>query len=297
MENDVARYKLNAAAYFYNLAQQLEIECEKEGDSKEFREMELAYLKAVKYYQDAALSLERADLWEKAGDILLTKLVREKEAIRAYEKALELDHGNKPLLKKLGEAYLGMTINSEYAFAKNEALLKASELFLEYLAEFPQDYDALTSLGNALYKRKEYERAKEYYEKALSIKPDDYRVLWNAAQNYVALGNYEMAIRMHEKLCEIKHDSPHPFADLARLYCKLGEYEKAIEHWNMALERCPDCWGYWQELEDCYANLGRYDEAKKCRVKALEIKAKREEEESAWQKSKKLTASRNNNDV
>ena len=140
-----------------------------------------------------------------------------------------------------------------------------------------KDLEAIGTLGNICYEKKEYQKAIEYYEKALEIKPDKHEALNNMGVAYRNMGNHEKAIESYKKALEIKPDKHEALYNMGNTYDDLGNHEKAIESYKKALEIKPDKDEALNNMGVAYGNMADYKKAIECYEKALEIKPDKDE--------------------
>ena len=79
----------------------------------------------------------------------------------------------------------------------------------EYMAQLeknPEDFDALTGLGNAFLMMRAFDRASENLEKALAVRPDAYDVKGALGYAYFNLKRYEDSLRMFKEMVEARPD-------------------------------------------------------------------------------------------
>lgn len=95
--------------------------------------------------------------------------------------------------------------------------------------------------GNALYKKKEFEKALAAYDEAIEIDPTNMTFLSNKAAVYFTQKKYDECIEMCMKAVEVGKENKAPFEDrgkaltrCAKAYQKKGDLEKAIEMCNSA---------------------------------------------------------------
>jgi tetratricopeptide (TPR) repeat protein len=109
----------------------------------------------------------------------------------------------------------------------------------QFVANLPDEYAALVSMGNALMDRGQYDLAVECYRRALEQQPKavDVRVDMGTCQH--ALGENQRAITNFKTALE--HQPDHEIAkfNLGIVYFTLGDKAQAVEWWNRLLEETP----------------------------------------------------------
>ncbi len=124
---------------------------------------------------------------------------------------------------------------------------KAAALYRQALEEFPEDPQALTSLGLALYEQKKYEEALTYYQQAAKISKEDPIPMEKVAELLEKLGNELNAARTYLRAAE--------------LYLKNREVIKALENWNQVIQLDPDNITAHTRLAGVYERIGESQRA------------------------------------
>lgn len=160
------------------------------------------------------------------------------------------------------------------AYKRNEIWRDEIALWKSVIKQFPQDYIAHSSLGNAygraqrwdqavselkiaininpvfapahnniavcyIYKNLTDDAIKEY-KIAIDIRPDYVKAYYNLASLYYKEGNFQEAFRLLKKAKSI--DNLHAMVNnqLARLYCQMADFTKSMSLFNEALRMEPD---------------------------------------------------------
>jgi tetratricopeptide (TPR) repeat protein len=95
---------------------------------------------------------------------------------------------------------------------------RALEFYRKALAEFPEDHDALVSLGLALVETGRGKEALAVYNKASKVDPNDPIPAEKCAEIFESLGQTKEAIQSRERAAELS--------------LRRRDVEKAIENWN-----------------------------------------------------------------
>ena len=135
-----------------------------------------------------------------------------------------------------------------------------------------KDYRPLFYLGNAYYKKKEYEQAERYYHKALRVVPNHGDIHNNLAWVYLDTGRFEAARGEIEMAFEIRRD-PYYLDTLAHIYVKMGKNEEAAGVLQEALAMTPSAdvgllYNEYKLLGELYEKLGKEELAREAREKA-----------------------------
>ncbi|KAJ6703725.1 TPR REPEAT CONTAINING PROTEIN [Salix viminalis] len=123
-------------------------------------------------------------------------------------------------------------------------------------------------LGNAAYKKKEFEKAIEHYTKAMELDDEDISYLTNRAAVYLETGKYDECIKDCDKAVERGRELRSDFKMVARALTRKGtafvkmakcsrDYEPAIEAFQKALteHRNPDTLKRLNEAEKAKKDL------------------------------------------
>ena len=119
---------------------------------------------------------------------------------------------------------------------------KAAALYRQALEEIPEDPQALTSLGLALYEQKKYEEALTYYQQAAKISREDPIPMEKVAELLEKLGNGVNAARTYLRAAE--------------LYLKTREVNKALENWDRVIQLDPENITAHARLAGVYERIG-----------------------------------------
>ena len=258
------------------------------------------YLKARKYYMEAArLQPENAEYVNKAGKIN-HEMGRYNEALTFYQKALVIRE------KSLGPSHsdVGVSLNNLAGlyhdlglYAKAEPLFKRSLKIMEkaHGPDHPDVAVCLNNLATLYYSQGEYAKAEPLYKRSLKIGektygPEDPHVavrLNNLAKVYYALGQYAKAEAMFLgslKIFEKKLGPDHPhvatnLSNVAGFYYTLREFAKPEPLYLRALKirekalgpEHPDVAASLNNLATLYYVQGQYAKAEPLYQRSLSI--------------------------
>ncbi|CAG8485006.1 3046_t:CDS:10 [Acaulospora colombiana] len=119
-------------------------------------------------------------------------------------------------------------------------------------------------LGNAAYKKREFEKALEHYDKAWELDPTNITILTNKAAVLFEQEKYEECVKICEEAIDIGRENRADFKLIARAlgrignaYFKLGNLDEAIKFYNKSLteHRTPDILGKLNETRKLKAKL------------------------------------------
>lgn len=160
-----------------------------------------------------------------------------KQAVTAYQKAVELDKENLDALRGLAQN-LVYDNHPEAALEQYKAISEAD----------PQDAQAYLRMADIYRRMGKFEPAIENLKKAAGLVPDSLEVAYNIALVYEAQGKYEEAVPVLQKLLEktVKADGSYSAGDrnnrsvflerLGTIYRTMHKTQPAIETFQKMLE-------------------------------------------------------------
>ena len=215
---------------------------------------------AIRCY-DKALELDPRDAlaWNNKG-ISLGRLGRHQDAIRCCDKALGLDPRNAKPWNNKGISLGGLGRHEDACRCYDKAL----ELDPLNALAWGNKGVSLGSLGR-------YEEEIRCYDKALELDPRYAAALNNKGSSLRRLSRFEEAIRCCDRALEL--DPQLPDAWTCKGFCLVGlsRYEEAIRCFDKALELDARNAAAWNNRGACLCCIGRHDEAIRCYDKALEL--------------------------
>jgi len=152
-----------------------------------------------------------------------------------------------------------MQLASQHYRAGN--LPQAEQLYRQILHSFPENVDALNSLGNTLLLSGRHDDAIACYRKLLSIKPQFAEIHANLGIALHESGKLDEAIASFEKTLAIKPDFAEAHFGLGNALQESGELDKAMANFEKALSIEP---GYVEarfNLSIALKQAGRLEEA------------------------------------
>jgi tetratricopeptide (TPR) repeat protein len=169
------------------------------------------------------LNPKSPEAWNNLGGVAGTR-----DAVRHYERALELRPDFIPALLNAGQA--SMQLN-DYPAAERR-FQKAAELD-------SGNPDAANQLGLAYAKQGRTREAREWFQKAIEIKRDHAGAINNLGVLYGELRQFPDAIAAFEYGISAAPDDDTLYMNLGRVYVALGEQEKARDVMRRLLARKP----------------------------------------------------------
>jgi tetratricopeptide (TPR) repeat protein len=113
-----------------------------------------------------------------------------------------------------------------------QALQRAASLM-------PQDAEAHSNLGSALYGAGQYADALVHLRRALQFKPDDTGALVDAANALKELGQFPEAVTLYQEALRLDRRQPEALNNLGNALMALGERPAAMSAYRFALELAP----------------------------------------------------------
>ncbi len=158
------------------------------------------------------------------------------QAVRLFQKVLEMDPENVPMRVKLAEVYVRLGKKKEAweifsaaaeALRARGALAEAENILKRMLVLDPSNSHVLLLRGKAALESDDPKKAIEYLEKTadLDSHPEGLRDLLKA---YLQIGDLTKAAPIAEKLLTVHNDSEGMFL-LAEGSARLGQYSQALE--------------------------------------------------------------------
>lgn len=115
-------------------------------------------------------------------------------------------------------------------------LVEAEKLYLEILAKYPNDGNALNLLGFLKIENEQSDAAVHYLEKAIKIYPDFFDACFNLGLAYKNNNQLDEAIKAYEKALSIEPDNASVYFNLANIFESKNDTFKAIEYYEKAYE-------------------------------------------------------------
>lgn len=133
---------------------------------------------------------------------------------------------------------------------------------LEKLAErYPQEKEALSSLGFTYHSLFQYDKAIYYYNKVIEIDPLHKMAYNMLAYGYEQSGDFEKSIWAINKYISLAPDEANPYDTRADLYAYNGKLDQAIESYKKAVQIKPDFYASVQKLGNMYLFKRDYTQA------------------------------------
>ncbi len=192
--------------------------------------------------------------------VVLTSQGRLDEAIKHYQKALEIHPGYSKCHNNLGFALLRKGQVDEAVVHYQKAL----EIHPDY-AEFHN------GLGNALVQKGQVDEAMVHYQKAIQLKPDYADAHNNLANILAKKGQFTEAIVHYQKAIQLNPDYAEAHYNLGAVFGMRGQLDEAVEQYRKAIQLKPDYADAHGNLANVLATQGKLDEAIKEYQRTLEL--------------------------
>ena len=152
-------------------------------------------------------------------------LAGSKEAIAAYEKAVEINPYYWYNYNWLGVAC--------FRLGENDKAVKAFRRVTELAPDWAPGYN---NLGGAEFQQGKWKEAVEAYRKSLSLDPNTSDAHANLGAAFYYLGQYGDAAKALEKAVELDPTTHENIAGLADAYLQLGQRDKAMASYEAAIK-------------------------------------------------------------
>ena len=172
------------------------------------------------------------------------------EAVKQYQRALELDPNSDYALGQLADAYqkLGNPAAAEAAYQKAITLR-------------PNYWAVYSGLGALYTGQARYGEAADMFKKVTQLAPDNYSGYSNLGAIYLLQGRYEDAISQLNRSIELR-PSANAYSNLGTAYFALRQFSKAADSYQQGVKLDDRNWINWGNLGDAlYWSPGRRAEA------------------------------------
>jgi tetratricopeptide (TPR) repeat protein len=216
---------------------------------------------------DKAVQLwpDDADLWRNLGNAL-TEMNRSSDAILSFQQALRLDPRHWDAAQKCG------------ALLHRSGRLDEAVSHFDHLAELQAGgvpascrHDAHNSLGAVLVDLQRFEEALGHFIKAAGIKADSVAALNNAGATLVSLRRPEEALSMFDRALTISPDLAELLGNKANALKALGRHDDALACYDRAIALKPDYVQAHSNRGSCLDEMMKADEALSSYRRALDL--------------------------
>lgn len=125
-------------------------------------------------------------------------------------------------------------LNKALQIHQSGELTAAEKLYLEILAEFPNEGNVLNLLGFLKVQNKQFSDAVSYLKKAVELYPDFFEAWFNLGLTYKGMEDFDNAIFAYKKAIETEPENSIAYFNLANVYESKNQTLKAIECYENA---------------------------------------------------------------
>jgi tetratricopeptide (TPR) repeat protein/Zn-dependent protease len=221
------------------------------------------YEKALNAY-DRAIEKDPTQIsaWWQRGSILIS-MGQNKDALLAYDRAVELSQGDASQLNALHfNRGLAQFYLKEYEQALQE-FMSISEIDEDpkHLYWIALTFKAMDNLGKSL----------EYLNRAIAIRPAYFDALIARASIHEVLDRPDEALADCDRAICLNPKDITPWATSGRILFSLGKYQEAIEALYRVTRLQSQNWDAWYNIACCYAHRQELQPALKALEKAIAI--------------------------
>ncbi|MCH8252416.1 MAG: tetratricopeptide repeat protein [Planctomycetes bacterium] len=208
-------------------------------------------------WDEAVLEIEAAialnpnnSSWHAQHGFLLDELERPEEAIDAFERAIELERGDRDVLMGLG-----------VALARVGRLVRALEIFEEIGHRYPDFEPSYCFRIRVFAKLGRHEQAEEMFYQAQEFATDCPQCFYHVGMSLAARGKTERALFCFRRALELEPSFPSVNEQIAKVYRETGELEKAREYMLAELREAPGDTEVLLELAEIAVESGNPESA------------------------------------
>ena len=229
------------------------------------------YKEAIKLYDKAInLNSRDAETWYEKG-VAFYNLKKYEEAIKCFNKAVEINPKDAEVWDIKGNALASLEKYEESIKCYDKAI----EINPEYAKKVSREYAMICYVeGTVLVSLKKYEEAINYFSKAIKVNPEYSEALSIKGTTLAYLGKYQEAIGYLNKAIEINPEDAKTWYNKGAALSILRKHKEAIRCFSKAIEINPEYAEAWYGKGATLLNLKKYEEAIECLNKAIEINPK-----------------------
>ena len=222
----------NRADVHFQLAQIFKTRANIYKNSGNKLEEDKALEEAVKHFEQGLEIQSDAQKWFELGN--LYERQNKIKAIRAYEKAIQLDPNFALAYYRMGNFRLNYKVGKASVLMYNPSV--SVEDFKKAIELDPKLADAHFGLGEAYHQMDMPELATAEFEKTVELDPNNVKAHIYLAQDYAAAGDAQKVIYHLTKAAELDDSNPNVLRDLASMQLQFGG-DAGIEPARKALEK------------------------------------------------------------
>ena len=187
----------------------------------------------------------------------------DQQAIKDYDKLIELDPKNAVVYFSRGTAY-GRLGNDQQAIKDFD---KSIELD-------PKNAVVYSDRGYTYFRLGNDQQAIKDYDKAIELDPKFSLAYSNRGPAYTRLGNHQYAIKDYDKVVELNPNSTVAYSNRGLAYINLGNHQQAVKDFDKAIELNPKNITAYHGRGIAYSRLGKDQQAIKDYDKLIELDPK-----------------------
>lgn len=211
-------------------------------------------IKQNQYWKDPITFFERNVKYSPDSDRIYNNLgiaYRERgkinEAMSAYRRAIEINHGDAYAYNNLGIIY-NDTGDKEQAAAYYQKAVEVD----------PRYAQAYYNIGNLLVAGGKDKQAIDFYKKAIEYNPYAIEAYCNLGIIYNAMGQIEAAVTIFKKVIEIIPHEEEGYYNLGNVYAGIGKNNEAIVFYKQAIQKNPREGQVYNNLAAVYLRQREY---------------------------------------
>ena len=214
---------------------------------------------AVEWASLAVKKEPKANYFTTLGTILLN-LGRQEDAVKAFEKAVQIRPNDAGLWSNLGLALIE-------AGRGSEAVVR----FQRAIEIDPRQWDAAFKAGVLLHQQNRLEEALVYLERCNELRPGESTTLHMRALVLHGLKRFEEAAIDNRRAHELDPNNPQISNSLGYDLTQLGRHEEALRWFDLALGILPNFVQALNNKAFSLSGLHRFDEAFACYARVKEV--------------------------
>lgn len=183
-----------------------------------------------------------------SGD-LLAKMGRTDDAIKLYQRVLEVDPTNHLALASLG--FASRTIGRD---------AEAERYFKKLAMVEPRSYAAHLALGDLYTSRRDFAQAESSYRKAFALAPKNSQIIAGAMNAAIEAKKFTLAGEWLSRATPEIKKNPQVMREAERYYSWTGDYQKSADIGHEAIKKLPNDRDVVVYLGYDLLHLEKYDE-------------------------------------
>ncbi|MCK5739518.1 tetratricopeptide repeat protein [bacterium] len=144
---------------------------------------------------------------------------------------------------------------------RERQVLEMLQTMRAWLAEFPNDLDALTNIALLYMQLQNYEQALLNFERVIEIDPNNKLAYNHLGYCYALSGNFNYALVALKEYRKLAPDEPNPYDSMGDTYRLMGDWQQAAENYQLALVQNPEFMASFVNLGLTYFYQGDDDRA------------------------------------